>query len=335
MRFVLAVGLVSALMASAAGATTIDVGSLFEITHIQEGLDLAEPGDTVLVWVGVYDSVSLFDTSVGIRTAVAQVPDGVILRSRNFGEAWIDHSEAEYGIICESVGSDTRIEDFAITGGIGRDQGRVADGDGRNLVAGIACLAGANPTITGTYIRGSATGIVIRETSAPTIQWTVIALGSHHGMYIAKSGGAAVMIDHVTVVSNFDHGIYVFAGEVSISNSCLTHNGKNGVRDYLGEPTVEYCNVYWNDQVDPDPQTGPLNYGGMDDQTGMDGNISEEPFYCDFTGSAGYDFHVCVDSPNVGADSTGGDIGGLGGACTECASVVELRTWGAIKALYR
>ena len=335
MRFALAVGLVSALMASAAGATTIDVGSLFEVTQIQEGLDLAEAGDTVLVWLGVYDSVSVFDTSVGLRTAIARMPDGVILRGRELRDVLLDHSEAEYAIICEDVGSDTRIEDLTITGGIGRDQGRVADGDGRNLIAGIACLEGANPTISGVYIQGSATGIVIRETCAPLIEGTVIARGSHHGMYIAKSGGAAVVVDHVTVVQNFDHGIYVYGGQASITNSSLTHNGKNGVRDYLGEPAVEYCNVYWNDQIDPNPETGPLNYGGMDDQTGTNGNISEEPFYCDFTGTAGYDYHVCIDSPNVGADSTGGDIGGLGGACTECASVVEATTWGAIKALYR
>ncbi len=328
-----------------------------DLESVQDGIDLAESffthplvdlipeledqgidtghSDTVLAKVGTHDTVQFFETSVGRRSAVCRMLNGVTLTGSDLGVTLIDHSDAEYGIICEDVGPDTRIEGLSITGGIGRDQGRVADGDGRNLVAGIACLEGADPTISGVYIWGSATGIVIRGTSAPLIEWTVIARGSHHGMYIAKSGGAEVVADHVTVVQNFDHGIYAYGGQVSITNSCLTHNGKSGVRDYLGEPIVGYCNVYWNDQIDPNPETGPLNYSGMEDQTGTNGNISEEPFYCDFTGAAGYDYHVCVDSPNVGADSTGGDIGGLGGACTECASVVEATTWGAIKALYR
>jgi hypothetical protein len=335
MRFVLAVVLAAALMASVAGATTINVGSLFDVTEIQEGLDLAEAGDTVLVWTGTYDSVSYFDTSVGIRGAIARMPDGVILRGNHARDVVIDHTEAEYAIICENVGADTRIENFTITGGIGRDQGRGDDGDGRNLVAGVACLQEGSPTIDGLQIRGSATGIVIRGLSAPVIEGTVISRGSHHGIYVAKTGGAAVTVDHATIVQNFDHGIYVFEGATDIANSCITHNGKNGVRAYLTEPSVVYCNVYWNDQVDPDPQEGPLDYGGMDDQTGSNGNISLEPFYCDYTGAAGYDYHVCVDSPNVGADSMGGDLGALGGACTECVSIVERSSWGAIKALYR
>ncbi len=48
----------------------------------------------------------------------------------------------------------------------------------------------------------------------------------------------------------------------------------------------------------PDPGDGPLNYGGsLDDLTGVDGNISAEPYYCDFFGTAGYDYHVCATVP--------------------------------------
>ncbi len=202
-------------------------------------------------------------------------------------------------------------------------------------MAGIACLVDASPLIDEVTIQESATGITVRGTSTPVITSTVIARGSHHGIYVQTEGAGLLTIDHVTLVQNFDIGISLFTGETSITNCSITHNGKNGIRVYGDLPVVEYCNLYVNDYIDPDPVDGPQDYLGMDNLEGQFGNFSDEPYYCDFVGAVGYDYHVCTASPNVGTGLGGSDVGAYGGACSECVSLVEASTWGAIKALYR
>jgi hypothetical protein len=104
-------------------------------------------------------------------------------------------------------------------------------------------------------------------------------------------------------------------------------------------PSISYCNVFWNDQVFPNAGTGPLNYSGaLDDLTGVDGNISAEAYYCDFFGSAGYSYNVCISepvSPHYQGGEGGVTIGALDASCSGCQSPVESMSWGAIKALYR
>ncbi len=332
------VAILIGLTAATAGAEVINVPDPDEsIRSIQQGLLRADPGDTVLLSSGVFDSVSTFLTPWGLKTAIASIPDGVILMGVDRRDSRIDYTNAEYGILCMDVGEETRIENLSIGGGIGRDQGRADDADVRTLVAGITCLKNASPTIRDLSIQEGATGIIVNENSAPIIETSVIARGSHHGVYVYMNGATPAVIDHVSLVQNFDMGVYVFNGSVSVRNCSITHNGKHGVKSYLSDPILEYNNVYWNDRIDPDSQTGPLNYGGLDDLTGVDGNISVEPFYCDFFGSAGYDYHVCFEeSPNLEADEFGAFVGVYGGGCDNCvSSPVEPTTWGAIKALYR
>lgn len=333
MRLALIAVLAAALAASCAGAAVIVVdpnGANYRT--VQEGMLAASPGDTVVLSPGVYDRAYPFVTSVGVRTAICRLVSGVTLRGMQRASCVIDHTDAEYGILCENVSAASAVRNLTVKGGIGRDAGREDDGDGRGLVAGIICLEDASPTIENVTIKESATGIVARGGCSPTIRSTVIARGSHHGIYVYMNGASPVVIDHVTAVQNFDVGVYVFSGTATIANSCITHSGKPGVYSYECTPTVGFSNVYLNGRT----SVSPTNYGGgIDDQTGLNGNISEEPFYCDYTGAAGYDYHVCVASPNVGAGQGGTDIGAWGGACPQCVSPVTRATWGAIKALYR
>jgi hypothetical protein len=322
-----------------------------EVVGLQQAVDLSfelinddyagYPGhtDTVLFLQGREDSVSTFSTPLGNRTAIVKMPLGVTLIGDDQDGSVIDQTDAEYGILCIDVDATTVIRNLSIIGGIGRDRGRPDDGDGRALVAGISCFDNASPLISDVLIEEAATGIVIRSDSAPTIENTLIARGSHHGIYVFENGITPVTVDHLTITDNFDRGVDVTGGSIAISNSCITHNGKQGVRGYQATPTVEYSNVYKNDEAGlaTDPQHVPQNYGGtLDDLTGIDGNISEEPFYCDFDGDVGYAYTVCFESPNLGAGAGGTDIGAFGGGCSECIeSLVEPASWGAIKAMYR
>ncbi len=73
MRFVLLTLLVG-LLAAAAGAVTITVPDEdLDITAIQQAVDLAAPGDTVLIMSGTYDSVHLFETPLGMRHAIVEI----------------------------------------------------------------------------------------------------------------------------------------------------------------------------------------------------------------------------------------------------------------------
>lgn len=322
-------------MATAAWAETYPVPDAgLGITEICEAMDLASVGDTVLVRRGVFDSVRNYVTPLGVKTAIVAMKDGVTLIGVDRDDAEIDQTDAEYGILCIDVGPTTIIENLTVMASIGRGRGTDDAGDGRNLVAGIACLEGASPTVRDVTIEDVSTGIVVRSEgspSAPTIEGTILARGGHQGIFVYMNGPSPVVLDHVTIVENFDHGIYVYDGAVDVSSANITHNEKNGIRGYFATVTVQYSNLFRNDMQSDEP----ANYFGMADLTGTNGNVSLEPYYCDFTGQFGYDYHVCQASDIVSLGEGGTFIGALGGACSECISPVERATWGAIKALYR
>ena len=343
MRLVLLTLLVCAFAATA-GAVKITVPDVdLGIVDIQQAVLMASAGDTVYVMSGTYDSVHSFMTPLGRRDAIVSLEDDIVLMGDDRGGVRIDYEMAEYGIICQNVGPNALITNMSILGGASRDEGPADDGDGRLLAAGIICLDAASPIIRDLDIENGATGIVVRtepgsDDSAPLLEGVVVARGSHHGLYVYRNGASPVVVDRCTFVDNFDYGIYVSGGYADVSNSAVTHNGKHGIYGYLATPSVAYCNVYWNDQMFPGPG-GALNYAGtLSDLTGIDGNISAEPYYCDFFGTAGYDYHVCMSdpsSPHLDAGEGGVTIGALAAACSGCQSPVEATTWGAIKALYR
>ncbi|MBM3307167.1 MAG: right-handed parallel beta-helix repeat-containing protein [Candidatus Eisenbacteria bacterium] len=331
MRLALVAVLMAALVCYAGAAVRTVTPQSDPYPTIQSAMLVSAPGDTVVLSPGTYRDVERFNTSIGLRTAVCKLASGVTLRGMNSANCVIDHTATEIGILCANI-TGGAIRNLTVRGGIGRDSGRQDDGDGRGLVAGIMCLENASPTIERVRMAESATGIVVRGGCAPVIRSCIIARGSHHGIYIFMNGSSPVVIDHTTIVQNFDAGVYVFAGSAAISSSCITHSGKPGVYSYECLPSVTYSNVFQNGRTLP----VPVEYGGwITDQTGQNGNISLEPFYCDFTGALGYDYSVCIDSPNVGSGEGGTNIGARGGTCTQCVSPVTRATWGAIKALYR
>jgi hypothetical protein len=324
------------------------------VTTIQGGINLAAyltyehpfagyPGhvDSVLIQPGTYDSVHYFPTPLGGRSAVAWIHDDITLVGVDRGDVKINYENADYGIVCMNVSRDAVVANLTILGGDTRSAGGLDDGDGRLLTAGIGCIDAASPTIRNVDIENGATGIIIRtdsSNSAPLIEGVVVARGTHHGIYIYNTGTEPTVVDRCTIVDNFDYGISANSASVEVSNSAITHNGKYGLISYLANVTASYCNVYWNDHMFPG-EGGPLNYGGeLEDLTGTNGNISAEPYYCDFDGDAGYDYHVCRTdpvSPHYQAGEGGVTIGAYGAVCTGCQSPVNEITWGAIKALYR
>lgn len=93
------------------------------------------------------------------------------------------------------------------------------------------------------------------------------------------------------------------------------------VRVAGGTPTFA-CNVLWNNATD---------WVGIEDQTGMNGNVVADPIFCD---PANHVYQVAENSPCLPQNSNGcGLIGAFGQGCG--AISVETRSWSAIKSLYR
>jgi predicted outer membrane repeat protein len=148
-------------------------------------------------------------------------------------------------------------------------------------------------------------------------------------------GGAIAMGDGVMTLvsctfyaneSTFDVGggaLYVGDwGYVTLSNCIIAFGAGGGAICSSGELVqLTCCDVFGN--VDGD------YVWSIADQLGQNGNISEDPLFCD---PASLDLQLHSDSPCA----PGGDCGLIGAQPVGCGSTpVETDTWGAIKALYR
>jgi len=91
---------------------------------------------------------------------------------------------------------------------------------------------------------------------------------------------------------------------------------------YEAYPLISYCDIY---------ECSEGNYGGvLPDLTGVNGNISADPLFCDPDAE---NLQLASDSPCAGGGPGGSDIGVFGVGCT--SSMIENVTWGRIKAMYR
>jgi predicted outer membrane repeat protein len=98
--------------------------------------------------------------------------------------------------------------------------------------------------------------------------------------------------------------------------------------DAQSSPTLTCCDVLGN--------AGGDWVGCIASQYGTDGNISEDPLFCN---TAGGDFSLedcspCLPGNHPDGYDCGGVIGAYGSGCG-CGSAAEPTTWGAIKRMYR
>ena len=165
------------------------------------------------------------------------------------------------------------------------------------------------------------------------VEWNVIAdnsAGSGGGMLFLASPFPTV--SHNTMVENSSRE----AGQVSLGEGCSPLVEANIVaRDLQGlgifympgcSPTF-VCNDVWGNAWG--------NYeGSCGDQTGVNGNISTDPKFCD---PSNYDFHLCENSPCApGHHPSGANCVLIGALDVGCApTAVQETTWGKIKAMFR
>jgi parallel beta-helix repeat protein len=143
-------------------------------------------------------------------------------------------------------------------------------------------------------------GIAVQNCS-PLITSNTVAgndVGPGEGSGIACENSNAHLMNNIVAFNDYDEGMGTAGGIYSNSSSL----------------TIDCCDVYGNEDGD---------YNGMPDQTGMNGNISVDPYFCD---PGNDDYSLQADSPCLpGLHPDGwscGLIGALGVGCAFCEPVI-------------
>ncbi len=179
-------------------------------------------------------------------------------------------------------------------------------------------------------------GGAIRAGAYLTISHCLFTDNSATGTGPWESGGAILLmegiIDHCTFARNssVNPGAHLFVvseggADVTLSNSIAAFSLAGGGIAALATqdiPTVLCCDVYGN--------TGG-NYDGViiPDQTGINGNISEDPIFCDMPAD---DFTIEAHSPGLPANNDCQVR--MGAFDLGCNTPVEASSWSRVKALY-
>jgi len=107
----------------------------------------------------------------------------------------------------------------------------------------------------------------------------------------------------------------------TVRNNIFASNGGFGIRERAPgtfvDPIVQY-NLFWDNAAGNyyDVQSGTIKNTAVEinDMPNAEANIVEDPLLCDPPA----DFHLCEDSPAVGAGMGGVDIGAYGVGCGPC-----------------
>ncbi len=202
-KLLLAAGALSAtaiaitVWAGQAGATTfsVDGDGLGDFVTVQEGIDAASAGDTVLVFPGTYHEHIMLSCAA----------DGVALVSQAGPELTIvtGDSVPPYPVVrCQSVGGSTLIEGFTFRAGLSYFPG-----------GGIQCEYSASPRIVGNIIEdcqamssGNYGGGIAVQGGSPVIEGNLIRRNR------AMDGG----------------GLYLFGGDTTLRSNRVEGNRAEG-----------------------------------------------------------------------------------------------------------
>jgi hypothetical protein len=279
---------------------------------IQAAIDAAAPGDTVLVSPATYsENISFNGKDVTVKSTSG--PASTTLDA--------------HGSTGVQIGPGGTLEGFTVENGAAFfGAGMAVSGNGSLIRGNIfqnnmqfgggfgAAIAGnfSSPTIEENLFRHNScdaqfiSGVVaFVNFSSPVIQNNVFADNPCRAINMTlPSGSAPVVIDN-TIVRNAA-GVRVDgripSADQVYRNNVIVANDVGLVVDFGNPPTWDHNLVYGNG----------TNYGGIADQTGLNGNISADPL---FVNSVAGDFHLQAGSPAIDAGSNAlaplGDFDGV------------------------
>jgi predicted outer membrane repeat protein len=208
------------------------------------------------------------------------------------------------------------------------------DMPGSGIGGGIACTGSATAHLSRCILTGNgayAGGAVhLTHNSSGNLDRCTLAhnVAAHYGGAIATSGGAELSISNSTLVDNdiggFGSGIANWsnvrasAENTIIAFGCCAHAVVGGI-------DLACCDIYGNDGGDW--------VGDIAGQYGINGNISEDPLFCDPDTD---DFRLDDDSPcAAGNHPDGWDCGLIGASPVGCGPSAVDESTGAVLALRR
>jgi parallel beta-helix repeat protein len=167
---------------------------------IQDAIDAASPGDTIIVAEGTYNQDSNIDKSLTLKSAGGYEVTTIVGSIR--------------------IGLDGETVFFG-----GNRTGFTINADGRNSAIWLSADSGSKVTINQNIIVGATAGITsqngLLDGSTVTIENNRI-YGNDYGIYLeAVAGGSSVLIDRNSITGSSEYGLYVKNSTVTVNS---THN---------------------------------------------------------------------------------------------------------------
>ncbi len=325
-----------------AAAGTLRVPAEYET--IQEAVDAAERGDSILVDGGTYDPPA--DIAIDGKWNLYII-----------GDNWFDRPIVNVsfrltdsnGILLERFTIHGEVIISCNEGTIVRDC-EISGSEGAGLTV-ISCAGGAysEVLVTGCRITGNAGAGIDAELSGGQAAFS--------NNTIKDNGGCGVSVLHSygsitgnTIYGNGSDGVRIEDASFAVSENTIARNSLNGIRMISGIGSLSQqihhnavasnivtgisssysanleidCNDVWGNG-----SSEQENYGGsLADPTGTSGNISLDPRFCD---PAGGDFRPADNSPLL--MQACGIIGSYGVAGCEAIGTKE-SSWGELKSLF-
>lgn len=229
-----------------------------EIPSIQAGIMVAEPGDTVLIACGYYQTWMInMDSGITLRSETGD-PSCVIVDAWNQGNA----------LICyELSGAPTIIEGITIKGGVANDGGGATIWRCEDLVF-RDCVFEENSALLGG-------AVAIDDSHARFEGCTFWSNAAELGGAVADINGSADFrnCSFYGNSSNLGAAVNLHEGDdYSFENCIFMHNTGSEAILCESAPQMECCDLFGN----PDGNwIGPLA-----ELLGVDGNIGLDPLFC-------------------------------------------------------
>lgn len=339
-------------------AGVIEVPGDFET--IQEAVDSAAEGDSILVSPGTYSRtwnrrITRVTGTVSVMTNVlVDVPVSIIGRAGAEATVLLGSGLGPVVIVLNARG--VLIEGFTITGGTADEtlldggggiycelsdlevRSCIIEDNGGPFGAGIGCFTASGPWIHENIIRNNGEcefggGIALMGGSSGTIEYNVLSKNTANifggAMFIGEQSTATV--ENNTLVGNAaTSGSSIFCrngSEIDASRNIFAQNMGGTVvmcdKFAQGRPCVMnlICNDFWDNSGE-----------SIEDCISGANNRETDPFLCSpETG----DFSLCYFSPSLMTGDGCGRRGALGAGCNNCPVEKRLLTWGYFKTLYR